>query len=80
MDQISISKFKATCLAVIERVRQTREPILVTRRGLPVAEIRPPHEERAGSWIGSMQGTLAIDGDIVASITDSEDTWEVLGP
>ncbi len=30
METITISKFKATCLAVLERVRQTREPVIVT--------------------------------------------------
>jgi prevent-host-death family protein len=78
MDQISISKFKATCLAVLERVRQTREPILVTRRGVPVAEIKPPPEEHAGSWLGAMAGTLDIVGDIVTSPAEPEDTWEAL--
>ena len=39
MEEIAISKFKATCLAVMERVRRTRQPVLVTRFGEPVAEI-----------------------------------------
>jgi prevent-host-death family protein len=78
MEQISISKFKATCLAVIERVRQTREPILVTRRGVPVAEIKPPPDEHAGSWLGSMAGTIDILGDIVTSPAQPEEAWEAL--
>lgn len=36
METIAISAFKATCLAVLERVRKTRKPILVTRFGEPV--------------------------------------------
>ena len=53
MDQISISKFKATCLAVLERVQQTRVPVLVTKRGVPVAEIKPPPVDghRRLAWI-----------------------------
>jgi len=79
MEQISISKFKATCLAVLERVRLTREPILVTRRGLPVAEIKPPPEtERAESWLGAMAGTIEIVGDIVTSPAEPESAWEAL--
>ena len=42
MEEIAISKFKATCLAVLERVRKTGQPILVTRFGQAIAEIRPP--------------------------------------
>ncbi len=35
MEEIAISKFKATCLAVLERVRKTGQPVLVTRFGQP---------------------------------------------
>jgi hypothetical protein len=37
MQEIAISKFEATCVAVLERVRRTRQPIRVTRFGDPVA-------------------------------------------
>jgi hypothetical protein len=33
MEEIAISKFKATCLAVLEKVRKTGKPVLVTRFG-----------------------------------------------
>ena len=49
MEEIAISKFKATCLAVMERVRRTRQPVLVTRFGEPVAEIVPPSPRITGS-------------------------------
>lgn len=49
MEQIEISKFKATCLAVLDRVAQTREPILITRRGTPIAKIVPPTPSPAAS-------------------------------
>src|SRR6476620_6200719 len=42
MRDIAISKFKATCLAVLEDVRRTGAPVTVTRFGRPVAEIVPP--------------------------------------
>ncbi len=38
MEEIPISKFKATCLAVLEKVRQSGKPVLVTRFGQPVAD------------------------------------------
>ena len=41
MKEIAISKFKATCLAVLENVRKTGNVIVVTRFGQPVAEIVP---------------------------------------
>ena len=76
MEQIAVSKFKATCLSVLDRVRKTRKPILVTRFGVPLAEISPPPEpKRRSSWIGAMAGTAEIIGDIVSPIS-SEDEWD----
>lgn len=78
METMAISKFKATCLAVMERVQKTRKPILITRRGKPVVEIVPPSPPaRSGSWLGCMKGTATIVGDIVSPAVDP-DEWEVL--
>lgn len=66
MDEMAISKFKATCLAALERVRRTGKPLRVTRFGKPVAEVVPPTPEPpAREWLGSLRGSIAIDGDIV---------------
>ena len=76
MEEIAISEFKAKCLAVLERVRRTRKPILVTRFGEPVAEVVPPApQEKPGSWLGSMAGTATIVGDVVGSVTNEKD-WD----
>lgn len=78
MEEMAISKFKATCLAVLERVRKTHKAVRVTRFGKPVADIVPPSvsPKRAG-WIGSLAGTGKIRGDIVAPATDERD-WDAL--
>jgi prevent-host-death family protein len=78
MEEIAISKFKATCLSVLERVRKTRKPVRVTRFGKPIAEVVPPSiQERRADWSGAMAGTGRIIGDIVSPATD-EDEWDVL--
>lgn len=80
MEEIAISKFKATCLAVLERVRKTGKPVLVTRFGEPVAELIPAHASRKPKrWVGSLAGTGEITGDIVSPASD-EDDWEALRP
>lgn len=70
MEEISISKFKATCLALLDRVNKTGQPILVTKRGVPVAQVSPPPVARPepGSWFGAMKGTARELGDIVAPL------------
>jgi antitoxin (DNA-binding transcriptional repressor) of toxin-antitoxin stability system len=75
MDEIAISKFKATCLAVIERVNKTGTPVLVTRFGHPLAEIRPVGLHVSSRRFGHRTNTGVILGDIVAPIGDESD-WE----
>jgi len=75
---MAISKFKATCLAVLERVRKTKKPILVTRFGEPIAGAVPPSvRARRPNWMGSMAERMEILGGIVAPAVDERD-WEAL--
>jgi prevent-host-death family protein len=75
-DTISISEFKATCLARLERVRRTGRRLLVTKRGTPIAEVVPPTvTPRSTRWLGSASGTGRITGDLVAPVV-AADEWE----
>jgi prevent-host-death family protein len=47
MEEIAISKFKAKCPGVLERVRKTGKPVLVTKFGNPVAQIVQPPQPKA---------------------------------
>jgi antitoxin (DNA-binding transcriptional repressor) of toxin-antitoxin stability system len=77
MQEIAISKFKRTCVAALERVRTTREHIRITRFGKPIAEIVPcSPEPKNKTWIGSMEGTILFQGDIISPA--SEEDWEIL--
>jgi antitoxin (DNA-binding transcriptional repressor) of toxin-antitoxin stability system len=75
VEEIAISKFKATCLAVLEKVKQTGQPVLVTRFGHPVAQINPPAAAKRAPKFGTAVGTAEIIGDIVGPITDISD-WD----
>ncbi|MBI2433998.1 MAG: type II toxin-antitoxin system Phd/YefM family antitoxin [Candidatus Hydrogenedentes bacterium] len=78
METIAISEFKAKCLAVLERVRTTGQPIEVTKRGVPVAVVQPPRPKKttAKSSFGCMAGTIHQIGDILEPLPESD--WEVL--
>jgi antitoxin (DNA-binding transcriptional repressor) of toxin-antitoxin stability system len=77
METMAISKFKATCLAALARVRRTGRPLRITRFGKPVADIVPPLPEPAsGDWLGGLAGTVEIRGDIVK---DSLVKWDAEG-
>ncbi|MEP7362188.1 MAG: hypothetical protein ABI972_02950 [Acidobacteriota bacterium] len=73
--EIAISKFKATCLAELESVRRTRTPIRITRFGKPIADILPPTIAPQKSWLGCMEDTMKIVGDIVGPV-GAFDGWD----
>ena len=78
MESIPISKFKATCLAVLHKVRSTGESVLVTRRGEPIAEIVPPSRlAQKDRRLGALAGRGRIEGDLLAPAVQPGE-WEVL--
>ena len=78
MESVNISTFKATCLARLDKVKRTGQPLQVTRKGEPIAEIRPPSPSKPrASWLGSLADTGRILGDVVSPAT-STDAWETL--
>jgi prevent-host-death family protein len=78
IEEVSISEFKAKCLALLEQVRKTQKPLRITRHGKPVADVVPPSPVLDHTaWIGSMKGKMEILGDIISPASD-EDEWEAL--
>jgi len=78
MESMPVSKFKATCLAVVQRVRRSGRPVLLTRFGKPMAEIVPARSAaRPQPWIGSMKGRGEAVGDITQPVLDL-DAWAAL--
>jgi prevent-host-death family protein len=71
---IKASEFKAKCLAVLDEVERTRQPVVITKRGKPVAEL-VPHKLPKRSPLGIFKGRMEILGDIISPI-DVE--WEAL--
>ena len=78
MKEMAISEFKAKCLAALEEVRTSGESLLVTKRGEPWAEVKPPFSSKAG-WMGQLQGSVVIHGDIVEEPACPPEHWEALG-
>lgn len=56
MDRIGAGKFKDQCLKILDRVAETKSPVLVTKRGRPVAAVVPyaAGSERSRSLAGSI--------------------------
>lgn len=78
MTEVSISVFKAKCLALLEQVRKTKKPLRITRHGQPVAEVVPSSSvQDRSAWIGSLKDSTEILGDIISPAND-DDEWEAL--
>ena len=73
--KINVTEFKAKCLKLVDEVAQTREPIVITKRGKPVAKVVPIEPETPESHFGYMAGTLKITGDIISPI---EQEWSAI--
>ena len=54
--RIAAGKFKDQCLKILDRVAATKSPVVVTKRGRPVAAVIPyaTARARAGSLAGSI--------------------------
>ncbi|MGA8431856.1 MAG: type II toxin-antitoxin system Phd/YefM family antitoxin [Candidatus Sulfotelmatobacter sp.] len=76
MKTIAAGEFKARCLKVMDQVNVTRAPVVITKRGKPIAKLVPADE--APAWVpGRLAGRIEILGDIVSPIIPAED-WESL--
>ncbi|MGH8201738.1 MAG: type II toxin-antitoxin system Phd/YefM family antitoxin [Steroidobacteraceae bacterium] len=65
--EIPAAQFKAECLKLMDQVAKTREPIVITKHGRPVAQLAPVSTEPE-SLFGYMKDTLKITGDVIAPI------------
>jgi len=71
---IKASEFKAKCLALMEEVERTGQPVVITKHGKPIAEL-VPHRPQKKKARGILKDRLFIIGDVISPI-DVE--WEAL--
>lgn len=72
MKTISAAEFKARCLTLMDDVSSTRETIMITKRGRPVAKLVPAGKEQQ-EFIGRLRGIIEIVGELDA---DPPEAWE----
>jgi prevent-host-death family protein len=74
MQQVAAGQFKAQCLKLMDQVQQTREEVVITKHGKPVAKLVPINETTASqSIVGFMKGSVQVVGDIVSPV---DEVWE----
>lgn len=77
MKMIAAGTFKAQCLALMDEVEATHEPIVITKRGKPVAKLVPVETGKKDDIFGFLAGKVKITGDIVSPVFDL-DEWDML--
>jgi prevent-host-death family protein len=72
---IPAGQFKAQCLGLMEQIQETQQPIVVTKRGVPMVTIMPYQNQTTPKQglFGALKDTITIHEDIVAPINEHWD-------
>jgi prevent-host-death family protein len=63
---IGAGEFKAKCLQLIDEVAERRQPLIITKRGQPLAKLVPI--EGARPLFGAMAGSVTREEDITSPL------------
>jgi len=72
MQTISITDFKARCLALLQELSDTNESLVITKHGKPFAEVRPCKQD-VETTLQKFRGSVVHCDDIVSPI---EEEWD----
>lgn len=71
--QVSATTFKATCLELMDRVAESGEEIVVTKRGKPVAKLVAVDVPAPETSFGCMRSRTRVLGDLTEPV---EEAWD----
>jgi len=77
MVTINASEFKAKCLAILDRVADTGEPVVILKRGRPVAQLVPPISSGSRYPQEELLESVRITGDVIEPVLPAE-AWEAV--
>jgi antitoxin (DNA-binding transcriptional repressor) of toxin-antitoxin stability system len=75
---VNVTEFKAKCLALLDDIGPHGGSITITKRGKPLATVKPAHRTAWKNPAGSLAGKLIIDDDLL--MADMSDLWECVNP
>jgi len=73
---ISVTEFKAKCLALLAEIAEKGGTITVTKRGRPLAMVGPAKRTKWKSLAGALEGKVKFDDDLL--MADTADMWGVV--
>ncbi|HWF08597.1 MAG TPA: type II toxin-antitoxin system prevent-host-death family antitoxin [Bryobacteraceae bacterium] len=75
---VSVTEFKAKCLALLDGVAERGDTITITRRGKPLAKVAPVKPKPWKSLEGILAGKVTIPQGLLDPNADTADLWEVV--
>ena len=78
MQTINASDFKARCLAILDRVHETGERVVILKRGRPVAELSRVHQRRKRRPPGRSGGNGGPSSTMSWGPVFPEERWDSL--
>jgi prevent-host-death family protein len=76
MKTMPAGEFKARCLKVMDDVQLTREAVVITKKGRPVAKLVPAGSP-SDDFLGKLSGVMKIVGDVTQPLDEAE-VWDAL--
>jgi prevent-host-death family protein len=73
MKTVSASVFKQKCLALLDLVAETKEVVIVTKRGRPVAKVTAVHETPESK---PLEGSVTFLTDDEEELFSTGETWD----
>jgi len=73
---IMVSTFKSRCLALLDQLAVDRVPLVITKRGRPIARIVPVDEAPTGR---TTRGSVRLMADDDEAYFTTGESWEISG-
>jgi len=72
MTTIKASLFKATCLALMDKINKTGEEIIITKNGRPVSRLLP-YRNKPKTLLGLHASSMHVTDDLIEPLNESWD-------
>ena len=69
MRTFKASEFKAKCLKIMDEVAATGEPVVITKHGVPVAQLVPA-VRKPETLFGALKGSILYMGDVISPVDE----------
>ena len=70
--EINAAEFKAKCLKLLDEVAASGRPLVITKRGRPVAQLVPVPTRSPAPLFGFLKGAVSFHHDVLAP---GGETW-----